>query len=382
MIIHIDMDAFFASVEQRDNPEIRDKPVAVGGTPEQRGVISAASYEAREYGVRSAMPTVTALKLCPELILVPSDHGRYKEVSDRIMEIFHTYTPLVEPISLDEAFLDVRGSENLFGSAQTIGAEIQKRIKQELHLTASVGVGTNKFIAKLASGYKKPAGFTVVPQEKVLEFLAPLPVEKMWGTGAKTAAKLKRMGIYTIGQVRPLSLKMLEEAFGKYGRTLYYFARGEDSRPVEPNVKAKSIGKEVTFASDVGDMEELRRTLRVLAEKVGRRLRQENIKCTSVTLKLKYPDLRLVTRTATLPDPTALTNLIYEASESLLKKHCRPPVRLIGITCGKLTRQASISLFKDDKSIKEEKITLALDKLKDRYGDEIVTVASLLKKTH
>lgn len=203
-IIHVDMDAFFASVEQRDNPELRGKPVAVGGRPDQRGVVATASYEARRFGVHSAMAMATAVKLCPGLVIVPTNHNKYKEVSDVIMEIFHTYTPLVEPLSLDEAFLDVRGSEKLFGPPEFIGGEIQRRIKEELQLSASVGIGPNKFIAKLASDYLKPRGFTVIPQEKVLEFLAPLPVEKIWGTGLKTADKLKRIGVYTIGQLREL----------------------------------------------------------------------------------------------------------------------------------------------------------------------------------
>ncbi|MBF7083028.1 DNA polymerase IV [Desulfallas sp. Bu1-1] len=381
-IIHIDMDAFFASVEQRDNPELRGKPVAVGGKPEHRGVVAAASYEARKFGVRSAMPMATAIKLCPGLIVAPANHKKYREVSSSVMDIFHYYTPLVEPLSLDEAFLDVAGSERLFGSPVEIGAEIQRRIKNELQLSASVGIGPNKFIAKLASGYKKPGGFTVIPQEKVLDFLSPLPVEKMWGIGDKTAESLKRMGIKTIGQLRALPLKLLEEKFGKHGKLMCDFARGEDPRPVEPQREVKSMGKEVTFAGDVANLEELRQTLRELAEKVARRLRRENLKSGSVTLKIKYPDLRLITRTENLPEPTNLAGVIYRTASRLLDKHCKPPVRLIGITCGKLTGERYIALFRDEKLVNEEKITLALDKLRDRYGEDVVKVASLLKKRY
>ncbi len=380
IIIHVDMDAFFASVEQRDNPELRGKPVAVGGTPEQRGVVSAASYEARRYGVKSAMATALALKLCPGLILVPGNYRKYKDVSDSIMRIFHSYTPLVEPLSLDEAFLDVRGSERLFGPPEQIGAEIQRRIREELRLSASVGVGPNKFIAKLASDYRKPGGFTVVPPEKVSEFLAPLPIERMWGTGAKTAERLKRIGVHTIGDLRRLPPDLLEERFGKYGRVLYRFARGEDDRPVEPYREPKSVGKEITFAEDVYDRDLLRQTLRRLAEKVGRTLRRDNIRCRAVTLKIKYPDRRLVTRTAALPEPTNLTGPIYATAERLLHKHCRPPVRLIGITCGKLTREQAVTLFKDPKQVREEKITAVLDRIRDRYGEDAVQPAGLLKK--
>lgn len=378
-IIHVDMDAFFASVEQRDNPELRGRPVAVGGRPESRGVVAAASYEARGFGVYSAMSMATAVKLCPGLVIVPTNHKRYKEVSEVIMEIFHSYTPLVEPLSLDEAFLDVRGSENLFGPPELIGTEIQRRIGEELQLSASVGIGPNKFVAKLASDYQKPAGFTVIPQEKVLEFLAALPVEKMWGTGLKTADKLKSIGVYTIGQLRELSQSFLEESFGKYGTVLYDFARGKDTRPVEPNREVKSVGREITFAEDIRDMAKLRQTLRWLAEKVGRGLRRDNTKCGSVTLKFKYPDHKLVTRTEGL-QPTNLTGAIYATAVRLLDKHCKPPVRLIGVSCGKLTREQVITLFQDEQQVKEERITVALDKLKDRYGEEVVKVASLLEK--
>lgn len=378
-IIHVDMDAFFASVEQRDNPELRGKPVAVGGRPEKRGVVAAASYEARRFGVHSAMAMAAAVKRCPGLVIVPANHKRYKEVSEVIMEIFHSYTPLVEPLSLDEAFLDVSGSEKLFGPPELIGAKIQRRIKEELDLSASVGVGPNKFIAKLASDYQKPGGFTVIPQEKVLQFLAPLPVEKLWGTGSKTADKLKSIGIYSIGELKELPQSFLEECFGKYGTVLYDFARGRDARPVEPNRRAKSVGREITFAEDIRDMAKLRQTLRLLTEKVGRSLRRDNTKCGSVTLKLKYPDRRLVTRTEGLP-PTNLTGAIYASAVRLLDKHCKPPVRLIGVSCGRLTRGQVITLFPDEQQVKEERITTALDKLKDRYGEEVVKVASLLEK--
>lgn len=379
-IIHVDMDAFFASVEQRDNPELQGRPVAVGGRPDQRGVVAAASYEARRFGVQSAMAMATAIKLCPGLVVVPTNHKRYKEVSDLIMEIFHWYTPLVEPLSLDEAFLDVQGSEKLFGPPELIGAEIQRRIKEELQLSASVGIGPNKIIAKLASDFQKPGGFTVVPQEKVQEFLATLPVKKMWGTGFKTADKLKGIGVHTIGQLRELSQSFLEENLGKYGTVLYKFARGEDTRPVEPHREAKSIGKEVTFTQDVRDLDKLRQTLRLLTEKVGRSLRHDNLRCGSVTLKIKYPDRKLVTRTESLPETTNLTGAIYAAANRLLDKHCKPPVRLIGVTCGKLTREQVITLFPDEKQVKEERITAALDKLKDRYGEGVIKVASLLEK--
>ncbi|MCL2338320.1 MAG: DNA polymerase IV [Firmicutes bacterium] len=377
-IIHVDMDAFFASVEQRDNQALQGLPVAVGGRPEQRGVVAAASYEARRFGVRSAMAMATAVKLCPKLIIVPSNHPKYQMVSRAVMGIFRSYTPLVEPLSLDEAFLDVQGSAMLFGTPEQIGREIQRRIKEELQLSASVGIGPNKFIAKLASDFQKPNGFTVIPQEKVLDFLAPLPIEKMWGAGLKTSNRLKGIGVYTIGQLRELSRSFLAESFGKYGTVLYEFARGIDPRPVNPNREAKSIGREITFAEDVGEMEVLRQTLRRLTEKVGRSLRRANLKCGSVTLKLKDPNLKISTRTESLAEPTNLTGAIYAIASRLLAQHGKPPIRLIGVSCGKLTKEQNQTLFPDQRQVKEEKVTAALDQLKDRYGENIIKPARLL----
>ncbi len=220
----------------------------------------------------------------------------------------------------------------------------------------------------------------MIPQDKVLQFLSPMPVKKMWGIGEKTAESLNHIAIKTIGQLRDLQLEFLEGKFGKHGRILYEFARGEDTRPVEPEREVKSVGKEVTFAEDIGDMDELRHKLRELVEKVARRLRRENIKSGSVTLKIKYPNLQLVTRTESLPEPTNLAGPIYRVAGHLLDKHCKPPVRLIGVICGKLTMERQITLFRDEQLVREEKITSALDKLRDRYGEDVIKAASLIKK--
>lgn len=382
-ILHVDMDAFFASIEQRDNPGLRGKPVVVGGSPEARGVVAAASYEARRYGIKSAMPMATAVRLCPELILVPSNHRKYRDVSRQLMNIFSDYTPLVEPVSLDEAYLDVTGCTRLFGPPEDIARKIQKRIVDELRLTASVGVGPNKFIAKLASDYRKPRGITVVLPTEVESFLADMPVEKVWGIGPRTCMELQKIGVTTVGKLCNLSLQYLVQRFGKHGQVLYDLARGRDERPVVPEQQAKSMGKEVTFPRDVRDVVTVENTLRELVEIVGRRLRKNKLACASVTLKLKYSDLRLVTRMTSLPEPTNLNGPILRAVINLLKKNWNgyPPLRLVGVTAGKLFSDAAVesSLFPDVSLEKEKRITRATDALKEKFGEQVVKSALSLQ---
>ena len=251
MIIHADMDAFYASVEERDRPELVGKPVIVGGSPEKRGVVSAANYVARKYGVHSAMPAVTARRLCPQGIYLPPRIDYYAEVSRQIRDIFERFTPLVEPLSLDEAFLDVTGSENLFGPAVEIGRQIKQAIRQELRLVVSVGVAPNKFLAKIASDLKKPDALVVVEPDKVQEFLDPLPVERLWGVGKQSSKVFQRLGIRTIGQLRQCPLDVLQARFGSSGEHLWNLAHGRDDRPVVPEREAKSISNETTFEHDI-----------------------------------------------------------------------------------------------------------------------------------
>ena len=269
MIIHADMDAFYASVEERDQPELVGKPVIVGGSPEQRGVVSAASYVARRYGVHSAMPAVTAHRLCPHGIFLPPRISYYAEISSQIRDIFERFTPLVEPLSLDEAFLDVTGSERLFGPAPEIGRKIKQAIREELRLVASVGVAPNKFLAKIASDLKKPDALVVVEPEQVQEFLAPLPVERLWGVGKKGSKVFERLGIRTIGQLRQWPLESLQTHFGSSGEYLWQLAHGIDDRPVVPEREAKSISHETTFAQDIAELEVLRAWLVDLTEQAG-----------------------------------------------------------------------------------------------------------------
>jgi len=274
MIIHADMDAFYASIEERDRPELVGKPVIVGGSPEKRGVVSAANYVARKYGVHSAMPAVTARRLCPYGIYLSPRIDYYAEVSRQIRDIFERFTPLVEPLSLDEAFLDVTGSEGLFGPAVEIGRQIKQAIREELRLVASVGVAPNKFLAKIASDLKKPDALVVVEPDKVPEFLDPLPVERLWGVGRESSKVFQRLGIRTIGQLRQCPLDMLQARFGSSGEHLWELAHGRDERPVVPEREAQSISNETTFEHDIADMDVLRAWLVDLTEQVGCRLRR------------------------------------------------------------------------------------------------------------
>lgn len=386
-IIHVDMDAFFAAVEMRDNPQYRGKPVIIGGDPRRdvRSVVSTASYEAREFGVHSAMPLMQAYRLCPQGIFLRGNMSRYGEVSREIMAIFARYTPLVEPLSVDEAFLDVSGCEGLFGPPEEIAARIQKDIEQELQLTASVGVAPNKFLAKLASDLQKPRGFTVIRPHEVEAVLAPLPVEKLWGVGEKTAVKLRNMGIDTVGQLASLPENLLRAAFGKMGAALWHLARGEDFRTVEASRAVKSVSRETTFPRDVTDMDRLRAVMLELADDVACTLRASQFLAGTVTLKLRYGNFETITRQGPLPAPACLTMPIYnKALELLAKVNLQGRgVRLIGVgTGGLINNQGSrqLSFFEDPGLAREEKIAEAIDKVSARYGSGAVKRAALLKK--
>jgi len=374
-IIHVDMDAFFASVEQRDNSALKGKPVAVGGRPENRGVVAAASYEARKFGVRSAMAMGLALQKCPDLVIVPPDHEKYRLLSETIMGILYRYTPLVEQISIDEAFLDVSGSLGLFGSVEDIGRKIQETILAETGLTASVGIGPNKFVAKLASDYGKPHGFTVVTNEEMQQFLDPLPVSRLWGVGEKTAKILKGIGLLCVKDVKRLSLEHLEGLLGKQGRQIFFLSRGIDERPVISEYTAKSIGKETTFSQDISDTGFLLSVANRLVEDVGLRLRKTEKQCRTVNLKLRFDDWETITRSYTLKNPTDLTGEIYKNISRLLRKEfpLKKAVRLIGISvshlCPGMTQQ--LLLF-DHKAEKEAEIAKITDALKGKYGKNVV----------
>lgn len=376
-IIHVDMDAFYASVEQLDHPELRGKPVIVGGDPKSRGVVSAASYEVRPFGVHSAMPTAQALRLCPQAILVPGRMERYAEISQTIREIFESYTPLVEPISLDEAFLDVTDSENLFGPAETIGRAIKTRIREQTHLTASVGIATNKFLAKLASDLRKPDGFVVIPADNCQEVLDPLPVGRIWGVGKVTEKALHAWGIETIGQLRRRSMADLEQIVGNGAEELLQLAHGRDDREVEADRQCKSLSSEQTFATDVSNVEVLLSVLMEQVEEVAQRLRRHRLKARTITLKIRYGDFRTVTRSETLREGTNVTNLLWQTAERGFRQwHSRSggPLRLLGFGVSGLEdeRASQQLLFRDPQQEKLKKLDQIVDKIRDRYGRQAV----------
>ncbi|VAW94078.1 DNA polymerase IV [hydrothermal vent metagenome] len=334
MIIHADMDAFYASVEIRERPELRNRPVAVGGSAEGRGVIAAASYAARKFGVRSAMPTSTALKRCPDLVLLPVHMSLYAEASRQIHAIFARYTPLIEPLSLDEAFLDVGASERLFGSAMVIARRIKQEVHEELGLVISMGVAPNKFLAKIASDLDKPDGFVEVAVDRVQAFLDPLPVSRLWGVGRVTGATLQKQGVHTIADLRRQPQAVLRRWFGEHGQQLWRLAHGIDKRPVVAEHEAKSISHETTFARDIADPETLRAVLLGLTEQVAWRLRRHGKCGRTVQLKLRFDDFRTVTRARSLRDATDATQVIWHTASRLLDRELAqgiPPLRLLGM---------------------------------------------------
>lgn len=334
-IIHIDMDAFYASVEQRDNPEYRGKPIVVGGSPEGRGgVVATASYEARKFGVRSAMPSKTALQLCPDVIFVYPRFAAYKEVSAGIREIFRRHTDLIEPLSLDEAYLDVTIDKQGVGSAIAIAQQIRKAIREELNLTASAGVSVNKFIAKIASGMQKPDGLTFIAPNQVEGFMEQLPVEKFFGVGKVTADKMKKMNLHTGADIKALTEEELTKYFGKVGRFYYNVVRGIDNRAVEPYRETKSLGAEDTFAQDLVTIEEMNNALGQIAKIVYERLLKSKLRGRTLTLKVKYHDFKQITRNKSSLAPFSDLPGIVAAAQQLLAATDvnNKRIRLLGIT--------------------------------------------------
>ena len=381
MIIHVDMDAYYAAIEQRDDAQLRHKPVIVGGAADGRGVVCAASYEAREYGVHSAMPAMRARRLCPHAVFLSPRMSHYAEISRHIREIFFRYTPLVEPLSLDEAFLDATGSVRLFGSPEEIGRQIKRDILQELRLVASVGIGPNKFLAKIASDQDKPDGFVVVPPDGVHEFLDPLPVSRLWGIGKATMPTFLRMGIRTIGQLRKRPLEHLKPVFGDHAEHVHRLAHGTDDRPVVPDRNAKSISHETTLAVDLRDDDVIRTRLLELADQVGRRLRRHKLQGRTVHLKIRFHDFRTVTRSMTLSNPTCVSREIYDAAEELYDQRIARQddgVRLVGVGVSHITSEGvrQKTLFDEESHETNRRADVATDAIRDRFGTHALRRAS------
>ena len=372
MIIHVDMDAFYASVEIRDNPDLLGLPVAVGGSPAGRGVICAASYAARKFGVRSAMPAREALRRCPNLIFIKPRMNHYASVSRQIRAIFFSFTSLVEPLSLDEAFLDVGGCERLFGPPAEIAKQIKQKILDEVGLIASAGVAPNKYLAKVASDLDKPDGLTIVDPDRVLEFLAPLPISRVWGIGPKTEKKFLKLGVLTIGQLQKIGLRALESQLGNNADHFYRLAHGIDNRAVVPDRIAKSVSHEHTFSVDIFDDEVLRAWLLELSDAVGRRLRRNDIYSKTIQLKFRYDDFETITRSQTIPS-THSTTVLHDTCCELLAKINRPNnrgVRLIGMGAGNLSRETSmqLSLFDQEEKNKQSRVDEIADSIRDKFG--------------
>ncbi len=384
-IIHLDMDAFYASVEMLDNPEFKGKPVIVGGGS-QRGVVSAASYEARKYGVHSALAIAIAHKRCPHGVFVRPRMARYREISSHIMAIFRRFTPLVEPLSLDEAFLDVTSSERLFGPAEFIAKTIRLLVKNETGLTVSAGVAGCKLVAKIASDYEKPDGLTIVGVGKDREFLAPLPIDLMWGVGKAGLKELRKLGVRSIEDLIKFPMDFLLKKFGKQGIHFYNASRAEDNRPVEPEREAKSIGHENTFDKDMLSLVEIHKELLGLSVRVAKRLRDHQLTARTLTVKTKYYDFVQTTRSKTLQDVTDDSAVLYKEGLKLLQETQvgRKPLRLLGLTCANLVNSwqpRQIDLFGSENELQERKrLNQAVDKITEKFGNSSILPGSLVKE--
>jgi len=382
--MHIDLDAFFVSVEQVMNPELNGKPVVVGGKPDRRGVVAAASYEARAYGLHSGMPLVTASRLCPQAIFIEGSFRRYRDVSRRFMAVLAEFSPYLEPLGLDEAYLDVSGFESLHGSLRQMALKIKQRVRDELGINASIGIASGKVVAKVASDLSKPDGLLEVPPGEERRFLSRLPVNRLPGIGKKSEQIMRGLGIGTIGQLAALPLSVLKIRFGAYGEILHHHANGIDDRPVEPPGEARSISRETTFAQDTRNATLLKATLRYLGERVGSDLRRQGKQAKCVTIKLRYADFTTITRQQTLNQPAVTDQSIFDTGSKLLAKELsqeKQPVRLIGIGVSHLTETAHQPDMLDPSAQRQARINAVIDRIRNRYGfTAIQTGRTLLLK--
>lgn len=377
-IAHIDMDAFFAAIEQRDNPNFRGLPVVVGADPKGgrgRGVVSTCSYEARKFGIHSAMPIARAFGLCPKALFLPVDGAKYSRVSRDIFKILYDFTPDIEPISIDEAFLDITGSYHFWKTPFETCKKIKERIKSEINLTASIGIAPVKMVAKIASDISKPNGLLEIKEENLLDFLWPLPVERLWGVGPETQKSLNAARIKTVGDLAKIPVETLRKKFGEHGAHLFDLSHGIDSREVVVEEDVKSVSNEHTFDVDTSNIEKVHEILLYLSEKVSRRLRKQDLKGKTITTKIRLEGFHTYTRALTLSERTNFADTIYQKSKSLfdefLKKGMK--VRLVGVRLSNFDdAYVQESLFTDENNVKKEKIHHALDVIKDKFGDEVI----------
>jgi DNA polymerase IV len=384
MILHIDMDAFYASVEERDDPSLVGKPVIVGGSADGRGVVCAANYEARKFGVHSAMASARANRLCPHAVTIKPRMDHYASISREIREILEQFTPVIEPLSLDEAFLDASGSQALFGSAGEIGRRIKDRIRADLKLVASVGVAPTKFVAKIASDLRKPDGFVVVAPQEVQSFLDPLPVGRLWGVGKVTGQAFDRLAIRTIGQLRQIPIETLTNLFGSSGQHYWQLANGIDSRRVVADREAKSISHETTFHEDISNIEILRAWLVELVEQVARRLRRHELKGRTVDLKVRFADFKTISRSLTLKTPTNVTQELLEGGLELLLKRLPDrhlPIRLLGFGVSRFdgSRVTQQQLFGQDVRERNQDLDRVADQITAKFGRTAIRRGERLK---
>ena len=378
VIAHIDLDAFFAAVEQRDNPALRGKPVVVGADPKSgngRGVVSTCSYEARRYGIHSAMPISIAYKKCPHAVFLPVDFEKYHKASDQIFKIFYDFTPEIEPISIDEAFLDITESFHLFATSLNTGHRLKERIQREVGLTASVGIAPVKMCAKIASAYCKPDGLLEIKPDEIFNFLWPLDIEKLWGVGPKTKDVLNRLGIKTVRDVARCELGLLQKHFGEHGQHLYDLANGRDPREVVTDGEAKSISHEHTFDSDTSDVDAIHTIILQISEKLSRRLRKNELKGKTITVKIRLKGFKTFTRALSLPQRTNFTEVIYQRAKAIFDDFYQRgmQVRLIGVRVNNFDDGfVQDSLFQFPAEEKFEKVHQVMDLIKDKFGEEAI----------
>lgn len=390
-ILHVDMNSFFASCEQALHPKLKEKPLIVGGDPKKRrGIVLAASYDAKAYGVKTAMPIWQAMKLCPQAEVIQPTHNLYGKISKEIMKVFDEYTPLKEQVSIDEAFLDMTGTEKLFGTVDDVSKTIQERLLLDLDIPCSVGISCNKLLAKMGSDYKKPLGITKIYPEDVPRMLWQLPVGELYGVGRKTAPALLRIGVKTIGDLAKCSMDALVEVVGqKHAAGLHQSANGIDHRPVDPHHRSetKSISNEITFSTDIGDLNTLKKEALLIADSVGWRLRRHMLKGRTVSIKVKYSNFKVITRSITIDSPTDVTDIIYKNACDLLDSIPLSPIRLLGVGISNFddTSYEQLSLFEQSSTedvCKKEHVDQLVDTLRERFGYHAVKRASLVNNKY